>query len=1555
MRPPRPLPCTGKGGDDVLRVPAMGILAGALVLLAGCAEEAAEPVGQSPEPDATGAIDVPCPAPCPGAGAWDCATPGQTRLCLEVPEAACFTWGVVKSCDDGNACSNDSCDGASGCIHAPRICDDGDICTGVESCDVDTGCVQGPALACNDGLACTGTETCDPDEGCSPGSPPADCCNSDKDCGEGDPCTGEGTCLLDTGTCELIPPPTCDDGNPCNGFESCASGVGCVAGTPITCTDGNACNGVEACDQASGGCVGGAILSCDDGLPCNGLESCDATLGCQPGPALSGCCSSQEECEDGNPCNGIGNCDLETETCHVTTPIPCDDGNPCNGIEDCDAVEGCKGGTPLDCNDDNPCNGLEECDSLTGCSPGLFLVCDDGDACNGLETCDPVAGCHPGTPKVCDDGNACNGVEGCDADGCVAGLPLACDDANACNGLEACDPGVGCTVGEPPACHDDNICNGQELCDPASGCQPGAPLACDDGKECTLDTCDKELGCNFDVQALAGSPCQDGDLCTTDDACSAAGCVGTTADCDDGHACTQDGCNPELGCTHVDLDKACDDENACTLDEACQGGLCLASEAVECNDGNPCTLDACDPIAGECTVAHNDLAPCNDGDLCTAGDACLGGVCGAGTKVDCDDEDVCTTDGCDPLVGCFHELIPCDDGEPCTIDACDSALGCGHEIIEGACEDGDKCSHDDVCIEGVCTGGEPPACDDELDCTEDACDPDSGECAFSVTTGCAISGTCYEEDASSPDDPCVACKPASAPEAWSPISGPSCDDDEACTKEDTCEDGACVGTSYNCDDGIDCTEDLCDGAGDCTFPISQGMCFIAEQCVAAGTPLEEESCLACVPSEIPTTWSPLDGLPCHELSFAAETFCLGGQCAPALCDAGRDDCDDLPYNGCEQDLQTSAEHCGGCDQPCTEDLFCQAGECVSECSASFELCGGACVDPQSDASHCGGCDSPCEDASSSSFGSCTESACGSTPCPGGLFDVDADPANGCEYACEITAGGVEACNALDDDCDGLTDEDFAVDEDPDNCGVCGRSCNHPTVALATCQAGECVIHACAVDTKDANGDPSDGCEVAFDNVTDLWVDVFNFNDAGADGSEDHPYPSLKQAVAAAFAGTTIHVGPGTYEGTFQIVEPGITIEGTATDQVFLEVEDESTGIEITASDVTVRRVTMNGGSRGIHIAGTEEAPVDGVTLEALEIAQVKLPHPTTVPPSICGDYETPIVDGILAEHTTGLQVLDLFVHNLSAPDGTSDTLVASAPCDAGCTETCLAPPGGRVYGVRITDSFDTTVDGVLARQLYGGKGASSDTGWKGGDGGRAAAVWVGDSVFVDVSFVVFYNSGGGTTGHKYNSNSAEKGLGTHLDAVRLRSCNQCSVGHVLGHSLDADGIDILTSRCSLVRVNTSSALTIEHLTAYSIGGGGDAGTLVHVEKDQAFQVKVRNSIIYSGWDYCVRNDTNAIENLVVTYSILNYCDGTSKNATVGVGWKNQNPDFISTGNNDLHLKSYSGGIDSGDPDSPYDLEPGLNGCRVNMGYYGNTSEASVHVSATQGCPPPEEP
>lgn len=61
----------------------------------------------------------------------------------------------------------------------------------------------------------------------------------------------------------------------------------------------------------------------------------------------------------------------------------------------------------------------------------------------------------------------------------------------------------------------------------------------------------------------------------------------------------------------------------------------------------------------------------------------------------------------------------------------------------------------------------------------------------------------------------------------------------------------------------------------------------------------------------------------------------------------------------------------------------------------------------------------------------------------------------------------------------------------------------------------------------------------------------------------------------------------------------------------------------------------------------------------------------------------------------------------------------------------------------------------------------------------------------------------------------------------------------------------------------------------------------------------------------------------------------------GIGDISYDPTFIDTSLANYHLNQSSPCIDAGDPDSVYELEPEPNGSRINMGAYGNSSEAAA--------------
>jgi len=363
-------------------------------------------------------------------------------------------------------------------------------------------------------------------------------------------------------------------------------------------------------------------------------------------------------------------------------------------------------------------------------------------------------------------------------------------------------------------CDDRNLCTLGDRCT-GGRCLPTGALRCDDGNVCTDDTCDPASGC---VARANLSSCDDGDPCTTADRCAAGVCRPGAATCDDRNPCTRDYCSGGVCQNVADDALPCEDGSACTAGDFCAGGVCMGGLVDGCGQGDACASVGCAPDGLTCKVVLLDGVGCDDGNACTSGDRCSGGLCRSGGALRCpwDSEcaashcdiqlgcvlDVCTTgEKCDGLGGCIPaEPAPCDDGNPCTSDSCDGIWGCQHLWTAGACDDDDVCTTDDACVSGQCRGADLD-CDDQNECTADSCDPRLG-CQH-TPLGCDDQNPCT-------DDACIVglgCRHA-------PNDLAACSDGRACTVNDHCSGGACVGAS-TCGDNDPCTIDRCDPEEGC--------------------------------------------------------------------------------------------------------------------------------------------------------------------------------------------------------------------------------------------------------------------------------------------------------------------------------------------------------------------------------------------------------------------------------------------------------------------------------------------------------------------------------------------------------------------------------------------------------------------------------------------------------------------------------------------------------------------------------------------------------------------
>jgi hypothetical protein len=850
------------------------------------------------------------------------------------------------NCDDGDVCTIDVCNPASGeCDHQTNLdcgcttdseCpDDANPCTDPH-CQIPGGQTFGictfraSTLGCDDGNPCTSGEVCT-----AVGAPRFAVCagGTAVSCDDLNPATfdwcdpvgtpfcrneavvpcpnGQGDCPPPSGCyafqCDGDPAnpvcqPTartgsCDDGNYCTVQESCTAGV-CGGGTPRDCDDGRP-ETIDSCDPVARACS--HIL--DPGsVPCVTAQDCIATLGppsntCRQWLCPLGFCRDvqvpdETSCEDGLYCTANDTC--QRGVCTAGLPRDCSDSDP---LTECVCIEDAKA---CRCSETFPCG--------TGCTTGSD--CDDGDPCT-TDSCITFV-----TPSVC----TCTPRDACSCNPSSAdGGAAACDDGKD-ETIDACVPNTNPSVPHAGLCTHEFRLVCQEPC---AGLNDDA--ACADTNKCTVDLCEPSNAenspfCCVHVAPLPGAvcgrpcttaaQCSDNDRCTpdrcgTDGTCDPPGppianCCATDDDCpEDNNPCTTRRCDLTNGqCGFVNNQAVCDDANACTLNDACLNGSCVG-ETRDCNDGNPCTQNLCDPVQGcQNPLVPNPPAECIDCRI---------------TPGACDDEDPCTTDTCDAGGRCQHadvnageetalciplgcrDQVDCDDGNPCTTDQCLGAGGSGpraclyNETAGCQIPASLTCGGAAECDPADCIPDNPGAFCNSVttDCPTPVCDPDTG-CRFLPSDACPTFEctpqnayeTCWDRNPCTLDEclPDYTCVPAGQPRpsalpadslyraclqcetvADCPSTGEFALDDPCitveCRKPERMHPGDTLGVCHafvdqakypnRCEDFDLCTLDTCLPGGGCGHVPRNadcGLCFIASDCDDRN-PCTEDACV----------------------------------------------------------------------------------------------------------------------------------------------------------------------------------------------------------------------------------------------------------------------------------------------------------------------------------------------------------------------------------------------------------------------------------------------------------------------------------------------------------------------------------------------------------------------------------------------------------------------------------------------------------------------------------------------------------------------------------------
>jgi hypothetical protein len=210
---------------------------------------------------------------------------------------------------------------------------------------------------------------------------------------------------------------------------------------------------------------------------------------------------------------------------------------------------------------------------------------------------------------------------------------------------------------------------------------------------------------------------------------------------------------------------------------------------------------------------------------------------------------------------------------------------------------------------------------------------------------------------------------------------------------------------------------------------------------------------------VPACSFPKDGVPLGDdiVDGGADACVATGE---ELCDGHDNDCDGM----FDEDFNL-----GMCDGP--DDDVCMDDPQVCSEDGTEMLC--STVVGDQDVELCNDADDDCDLLADETFP--VEEACDgpdSDECPEGQ-NVCNQAGDGVD--CDDDTGDtVEVCNNLDDDCDGPTDEDFDLQNDPDTCGGCLIQCTNPNGEV-DCQGGDCAP-TCNANTQDCDGNPINGCE-----------------------------------------------------------------------------------------------------------------------------------------------------------------------------------------------------------------------------------------------------------------------------------------------------------------------------------------------------------------------------------------------------------------------------------------------------------------------------------------------
>jgi len=738
-----------------------------------------------------------------------------------------------------------------------------------------------------------------------------------------------------------------------------------------------------------------------------------------------------------------------------------------------------------------------------GCLPDekmCFNICVPAD--------DPMFGCDDPACSPCGDAHGLAGCVGgvcallkCDAewadcngdasDGCEVHLPFDPDNCGAC--------GVACVTPHGTAACESSFCVIGSCDAPWSDCNGTVADGCEANVQVDPENC-----------ATCATACAPGEQCQG--AMCGVFCPPGKANCD-GDAVN--GCEVDLGTvSNCDF---CGD--ACDLSNAsadCQAGACVivscgagfadcdgnAANGCEANlDGSANTCGGCGIV---CPSGPNSTAVCTMG-ACEL--VCAGGYANCNNDPNDGCEQPILTDpsncgGCNTVCVTPNATPGCAAGV-CKIATCNPTFADCDQVVANGCEvnlntDPTHCGGcNTLCntpahASSTCTAG---ACGYTCDAGFADCDGlEANGCEVNLNTDPTHCGSCAGAcNLANAAQGCVAgsCTIASCNAGFANCDGLTPNGCEINLNTDPTHCGTCATSCNLPNSSQSCVGGMC-AVGTCSAPFADCDGLAANGC-ETNTDSSIPNCGACNQACTIANGSPA---------------CAAGQCLVASCNAGFANCNNVPGDGCEINLNTNVGNCGSCGNTC--DLAnaaesCVGGACaIATCDPNFANCdnqtpNGCEINLDTNVAHCGSCATACNLANASQ--ACNAGSCAIASCNAGFGNCDNQTPNGCETnlnssvgncgscgnACSFPNAGagcsngacaLGSCNAGFGNCDAQAPNGCETNLNTSlaNCGSCGNACNLAN-ASATCTAGSCQVATCTAPFADCDNSPANGCEV----------------------------------------------------------------------------------------------------------------------------------------------------------------------------------------------------------------------------------------------------------------------------------------------------------------------------------------------------------------------------------------------------------------------------------------------------------------------------------------------